>query len=269
MYELVSELQLVQAERREVDIKPFYFLALNIKEIYINWLKALCKLKYNFVLKNKNGNRKVDLKKIQWLPKVYTLLTEGITEVSKQLTLMHVALKRQNHVFWIVNFVSHVERQLLRLSEHPSSTRCRVGFVLLCLIFCVIFYIFSWSLYCLSYVSWFLSTFLIVFANGEKEREIKKNNCERRGQFAKASMAAISYKYNHIRVDNRGAHHWHHCIYYLKNLDNHELCKTRTNPIISNTINILSGENSEWLLLNAWPDQVAFSCTMMMVALFR
>jgi hypothetical protein len=82
-------------------------------------------------------------------------------------------------------------------------------------------------------------------------------------------MAAISYKYNHIRVDNRGAHHWHHCIYYLKNLGNHELCKTRTNPIISNTINILSGENSEWLLLNAWPDQVAFSCTMMMVALFR
>jgi hypothetical protein len=36
MYELVSELQLVQAERREVDVKPFYFLALNIKEIYIN-----------------------------------------------------------------------------------------------------------------------------------------------------------------------------------------------------------------------------------------
>ena len=197
-------------------------------------MKALCKLKYRFVLKNKNGNRKVDLKKIQWSPKFYTLLKEGLTEVSKQLTLMHVALKRQNHVFRIVSFVSHVERQLLRFSEHPSSTRCRVGFVLLCLIFCVIFYIFFWSLYCLSYISWFLSTFLIAFANGEKEREITKNNCDRRGQFAKASMAALSYKYNHRRVDNRGAHHWH--LYHLKNLGNHELCMTRTNPIISNTI---------------------------------
>jgi hypothetical protein len=107
-----------------------------------------------------------------------------------------------------------------------SSTRCRVGFVLLCLIFCVIFYIFFWSLYCLSYISWFLSTFLIAFANGEKEREITKNNCDRRGQFAKASMAALSYKYNHRRVDNRGAHHWH--LYHLKNLGNHELCMTRT-----------------------------------------
>lgn len=76
-----------------------------------------------FCIKKQNGNRKVDLKKIQWSPKFYTLLTEGLTEVSKQLTLMHVALKRQNHVFRIVNFVSHVERQLLRLSEHPSSTR--------------------------------------------------------------------------------------------------------------------------------------------------
>jgi hypothetical protein len=145
--------------------------------------------------------------------------------VSKQLTLMRVAVKRQNHVFRIVNFVSHVERQLLRLSEHPSSTRCRVGFVLLCLIFCIIFYIFVWSLYCLSYVSWFLSTFLIVFENGEKEREIKKNNCDR-----KASMAALSYKYNH----------WHH--YHLKNLCNHELCMTRPNPIISNTITFFCRE---------------------------
>jgi hypothetical protein len=88
----------VQTERRKLDVKLFYFLALNIKEIYINWLKALCKLKYRFVLKNKNGNRKVDLKKIQWSPKFYTLLKEGLTEVSKQLTLMHVALKRQNHL---------------------------------------------------------------------------------------------------------------------------------------------------------------------------
>jgi hypothetical protein len=36
---------------------------------------------------------------------MYTLPTEGVTEVSKSLTITHAALKRQNNVFRIVNFV--------------------------------------------------------------------------------------------------------------------------------------------------------------------
>ena len=85
---------------------------------------------------------------------MYTLPTEGVTEVSKSLTITHAALKRQNNVFRIVNFVSHVERQLLTLFN-PVYSRDRVA---LFNILCNILYIFFFLVIVLSVILplWFI-----------------------------------------------------------------------------------------------------------------
>ena len=51
MHELVSELQLVQSERRKADASPFYFLDLKIKGIYIIWLKRVIQAQIPFCIK--------------------------------------------------------------------------------------------------------------------------------------------------------------------------------------------------------------------------